>query len=268
MRNSLKILTALAIAPIILQPAAAKAATFGDVSHFHNVKVVGTQIYLGTHEGLYLLSGKNRMKLVGPELFDVMGLSVLGNSIIASGHPGAGSKLPSPTGLLQSKDGGRSWGVISLKGQVDFHLLESSDAEIFGGDSQSGKLKYSPDKGKTWKDLGANQYSDIAIDPTMGGMAIAIKSGKLFMTSDVFKTSSAVKGSYVFTQVEWTTKQLLALSGKDLLSSADYGATWKKVYSFKGQPGLLSANDKVIAVTVGSDFFVSTNAGISFKVIK
>ena len=37
-------------------------ATFDSVSHIHNIKVDGSRILLGTHEGLYLYEGPNKMK--------------------------------------------------------------------------------------------------------------------------------------------------------------------------------------------------------------
>lgn len=74
----------------------AQAATFDSVSHIHNIKVDGSRILLGTHEGLYLYEGPNKMKKLGSENFDVMGLAVSSGKIYASGHPNAGSKFPAP----------------------------------------------------------------------------------------------------------------------------------------------------------------------------
>ena len=100
----------------------AQAESFNAVSHFHQIKVLQEKILLGTHEGLYELTGSNSMRKMGTEQFDVMGLVVLGGKIFASGHPMSGSKLPTPVGLVASINLGKSWKQISLGGKVDFHL--------------------------------------------------------------------------------------------------------------------------------------------------
>lgn len=244
------------------------AATFDSVSHFHNLKVVGTQIYLGTHEGLYLLKGRNNMTLVGKEIFDVMGLSAVGNSLYASGHPGNGSELPSPIGFIKSVDGGISWKLISLQKQVDFHMLEAAGSDVYGVDSGSGNLMYSSNAGAKWISLGEAQYSDIAPAPTGKGKAVAIKNGSLIMTSDGFKKSKNVTIKFKVSQIEWTNLGLFALTGKTLLKSVDDGKTWNKLFTFTGDTGLLSASNSKIAVTIGADIFVSTDNGKSFKAIQ
>lgn len=244
-----------------------KAANLDSVSHIHHVKVVGSKILVLTHEGLYELVGKNDMKLVGKEKIDVMGFVSLGNVLVASGHPAVGSKMPNPIGVIKSLDGGLTWKSVSLSGKVDFHFLEGLGSDLYGADSQTGKLMHSADSGVTWKTLGANTFIDIAVSPKKSGVAIAIKDSGLLLTQNAFKSTTKIKGTLTMTQIEWRKSGLYGLSGSSLYKSTNSGKTWTKQSTFKGAPGLLSASDELMLVTVGSDIYTSKNEGKSFRKI-
>ena len=245
----------------------AGAETLNSVSHIHQVKVVGNKVLVLTHEGLYELVGKNDMKLIGKDRIDVMGFTSLGKLLFASGHPAKGSKMPNPIGLVKSLDGGLTWKSVSLVGKVDFHFLEGAGTDLYGADSQTGKLMYSSDSGKTWKDLGENTFTDIAVSPKMSGMAIAIKDSELLLTEQAFKSTTKIKNTLKITQIEWRKSGLYGLGGSSLYKSTNSGKTWTKLSTFKGVPGILSASDQMMLVTVGSDIYTSNNEGKSFKKI-
>ena len=245
----------------------ASALTLDSVSHIHHVKVVENKVLVLTHEGLYELVSKNDMKLIGKDKIDVMGFTTLGKALFASGHPSQGSKMPNPIGLVKSLDGGSTWKAISLVGKVDFHFLEGARSDLYGADSQTGNLIYSADSGKTWSSLGSNTFTDIAVSPDTSGMAIAINNSELLLTENAFKSTTKIKNGLKFTQVEWRNSGLYALSGSALYKSMNSGKTWTKLSTFKGVPGILSASDQMMLVTVGSDIYTSSNAGKKFKII-
>ena len=245
----------------------AGALTLDSVSHIHHVKVVENKVLVLTHEGLYELVGKNDMKLVGKDKIDVMGFTTLGKALFASGHPSQGSKMPNPIGLVKSLDGGSTWKAVSLVGKVDFHFLEGAGSDLYGADSQTGNLIYSADSGKTWSSLGSNTFTDIAVSPDTSGRAIAINNSELLLTENAFKSTTKIKNDLKFTQVEWRNSGLYALSGSALYKSMNSGKTWTKLNTFKGVPGILSASDQMMLVTVGSDIYTSSNAGKKFKVV-
>ena len=246
---------------------AASAATLDSVSHIHHVKVIENKVLVLTHEGLFELVGKNNIKLVGKDRIDVMGFTSLGKLLVASGHPAVGSKMPNPIGLVKSLDGGLTWKPVSLLGKVDFHFLEGAGSDLYGADSQTGKLMYSSDSGKTWKDLGENTFTDIAVSPKMSGMAIAIKDSELLLTEQAFKSTTKIKNTLKITQIEWRKSGLYGLGGSSLYKSTNSGKTWTMLSTFKGVPGILSASDQMMLVTVGSDIYTSNNEGKSFKKI-
>jgi photosystem II stability/assembly factor-like uncharacterized protein len=245
----------------------ASAVTLDSVSHIHHVKVIENKVLVLTHEGLYELVGKNDMKLVGKDRIDVMGFTSLGKLLFASGHPAIGSKMPNPIGLVKSLDGGLTWKPVSLVGKVDFHFLEGAGSDLYGADSQTGKLMYSSDSGKTWKDLGENTFTDIAVSPKMSGMAVAIKDSELLLTEQAFKSTTKIRNTLKITQIEWRKSGLYGLGGSSLYKSTNSGKTWTKLSTFKGVPGILSASDQMMLVTVGSDIYTSNNEGKSFKKI-
>ena len=245
-------------------PAAASGESLGSISHIHNVRVLGQKILLGTHEGLYILNGENDITKASPENFDVMGLSIDGSRIYASGHPGAGSKLPNPVGLLLSTNAGKSWKKVSLQGKVDFHLLESSGAELYGADSQSGDLLYSKDFGRTWSNQGKNTFSEIAINPVKKREALAIRDGALIWSKDSFKSEQTLPSKSKFTQIEWNKRLLLASSGEKLLFSADQGRSWKTRFTFDGAIGTIAQSSELIVIITGSKVWKSADGGKSF----
>ena len=253
----------------LLTPSAAfgSGESIGSLSHIHNVKVFGKKIYLGTHAGLYEYVDAKTVSKVSPEIFDVMGLTIDGKRIYASGHPGPGSKLPEPVGLLLSSNGGKTWKKVSLQGKVDFHLLEAYQQELYGADSQSGELMYSNNYGKKWVSLGKNQLSEVAINPQKNRSALAIKDGKLFMTQDNFTSMGDLKVDIQPSQIEWNSQQLVASAGKNLYQSLNGGKTWKRLYSFKGTIGILAHSTELLVAVVGNEVWRSTDGGRSFSVI-
>jgi photosystem II stability/assembly factor-like uncharacterized protein len=260
-----RILLAVLLGIGLPQSAIASGETIGSVSHIHNVEVFQKDILLGTHEGLYRYEKGGKLILLGEEKFDVMGLTIDGKKIWASGHPGPGSKLPEPVGLLHSKDLGKTWVKVSLQGKVDFHQLEASGSQLYGVDSFSGNLMYSQNSGKTWSTLGKNQFTDIAINPVKQGSALALKNGNLVMTNNNLKSFAEIKNKYKFSQIDWTGKRLLATSGSDLLISTNEGKLWKKLFSFEEQIGVLTQSNQLVVVTVGNSLFKSENGGRTFK---
>ena len=62
----------------------ASAETLDSVPHIHHVKVVENKVLVLTHAGLFELVGKNDMKLVSKDKFDVMGFTTLGKTLVAS----------------------------------------------------------------------------------------------------------------------------------------------------------------------------------------
>ena len=102
---------------------------------------------VAAHDGLYVYDGATPER-VGP-VIDLMGFTVAGpGHYYASGHPGTATDLPQPVGLIESRDGGNTWTVLSRGGGSDFHALTTAGSTVVGFD---GVLRSTAD-GRTWRE--------------------------------------------------------------------------------------------------------------------
>lgn len=255
---------ALLLMALIPTAASASGQSIGSLSHIHHIKAFGDQVLLGTHEGLFLYIDKETVKKAGRENFDVMGLATSGKTLFASGHPGSASKLPQPVGLLRSINAGKSWSKVSLQGEVDFHLLESSAGDIYGIDSGSGNLLHSSDQGKSWKNLGKSGFIDIAPHPTKKGSALALKNGVLISTANAFTKRKTMTTKEKLTALDWIDGGLLAASGKSLMRSTDNGATWKLIKRFSDAIVTITQSKELIVVVTPNQIHISQDKGETF----
>lgn len=233
---------------MISQSTSTFAATFDSVSHIHGAHAFGSRILMGTHEGLFQFVSQNNMKPIGKDRFDIMGLDSFGRTLFASGHPGPGSKLSNPVGLLRSDDSGMTWKSVSLLGEVDFHFLEVSGVQIIGENAIDGSLMYSKDSGRNWKKLGSNKFSDIALQSGSLGRVIAIDRGKLVRTSNAFTTVSKLSFKSDVTAIESIGKDLYIASKNKIFRSTDQAKSWKEVKSYESDISDISASSDILVV--------------------
>lgn len=151
------VLALAACTPTPDQPAGTSAPQQADSglpsTHIHGLSVSGdtSQVLLATHDGLFDVTKEPANKIGGTN--DLMGFTGAKDHGVfyASGHPGAGSDLPNPLGLIRSVDGGKTWEQLSRQGESDFHALTTTKSGIVAFD---GELRTTPD-GKTWKTVAA-----------------------------------------------------------------------------------------------------------------
>lgn len=245
--------TAVIVALLFTQMATANAATFDSVTHIHGIKAVGTNILMGTHEGLFEFVAQNNMEPIGKDRFDIMGLDSDGTTLFASGHPSLNSKLPNPVGLLRSDNGGKTWTSVSLLGEVDFHFLEVSGSQIYGGNATEGSLMYSKNLGKSWKRIGEMKFTDVAVLSGTQGGAVAIEKGKLFKTTNSFTNSTAVPFKSEIAAVESIGRDLYIASKNQIFRSVDQAKSWKLFKSYKADISDISVSSKILAAIVAGE---------------
>ncbi len=131
--------------------ASSTVAVSPTLDHVHGAVVDGDSVVVGTHGGLHRVDiATGRSERIGSAQDDFMGFTgQVAGTLVASGHPGPGSDLANPLGLLASEDGGQTWESRSLSGEVDFHGLAVNGDEVVGWDTR-GPLQWSTDGGRTW----------------------------------------------------------------------------------------------------------------------
>lgn len=182
---------------------AGSAATAGGLpsQHVHGVDVNpgDGRVYLATHDGLfrYDTSGPQR---VGP-VIDLMGFTVAGpNHFYASGHPGGGTDLPNPVGLIESTDAGQTWRALSRQGESDFHALTASGGGMIAG--YDGALAVTTD-GVTWdpRVITAAPYA-LAVSSD-GAVLLATTSAGLLRSIDTGRSWKPVPNAPPLMLVDW-----------------------------------------------------------------
>lgn len=183
-------------------------------------------VYVATHGGLFVFAGSGQPRLVGPTI-DLMGFTITGQGLLlASGHPGVGTDLPQPVGLIESADGGQSWTVRSRGGQSDFHALsESSSQGVLGYD---GTLRVSGD-GLTWRTLAAPaDVTSLGASPDGTTVLVATSAG-LQVSSSYGDAWAPVPDAPALVLLDWAdARQVVGLDGAGaVFVSSDAGRTWK-----------------------------------------
>lgn len=173
-------------------------------------------LFVASHTGLFRSpAGQTRGERVADRYQDTMGFTVTGpDEFLGSGHPDGRENLPPFLGLIRSADAGKTWQSVSLRGRVDFHVLEASGERIYayGSEFESGDPRFlaSEDGGRSWRRLRPPSpvVESLAIDPRR-------------------------------------PRRLALASGTDLYESLDAGRSWRKT---AGPAGLLTWTDLALYV--------------------
>lgn len=132
------------------------------LAHLHAAVYVDGRLLVGTHTGVAEIDPvSGAVSNRGASQDDFMGLTGSAELLVASGHPGMGSALPDPVGLLRSTDGAQTWETVSLTGEIDFHAL-AIDGDRIAGAATTGELMYSADGGVTWEGMGVAEVLSLA----------------------------------------------------------------------------------------------------------
>ena len=225
-------------------------------------------VLLATHGGLFRLDPSGPTA-VGP-VVDLMGFTVAADgSYLASGHPGQGTDLPNPVGLLSSTDGGATWSSMSRGGESDFHGLTAGSGLVAGFD---GRLRVSPD-GRSWtaRDIPAEPHV-LALSPN-GDRLLATTREGLLLSRDAGVTWAELNTPALLVAVDWADTDTIAgvdVTGR-LALSEDGGATWRTGSNQVGEVTALHASataDGVeLLVVVGGTVMRTIDLGSSVELL-
>lgn len=249
-------------------PAGSTAAVLvpAEAGHVHALgKDPGSgALLLASHGGLFVSRGAG-FERVGP-VVDLMGFTVAGpGHYYASGHPQPGTDLPAPVGLIESRDGGRSWDVLSRGGSSDFHSLTLAGPGLVGYD---GTMRVTADT-QDWQDVDAG-FEPISLAGALDDKRLVASSQDGIMTSrDAGRSWTAVAGSPAPALVSRAANAVIAVTGDGRIHLADAtGTAWKDTgLRVEGPMALVAtgATDEleVVVLTVGG--LVVSRAGAPFE---
>lgn len=198
-------------------------------------------VYVATHDGLFVYTDTGPRRVDGPTV-DLMGFTMTeSGDLLSSGHPGVGTDLPQPVGVINSRDGGKTWTVRSRGGQSDFHALTSSARGLLGYD---GTLRVSDD-GLTWRNLPLSaEVTSLGASPD-GAQVLAATSAGLQASSTYGDTWTLVPDAPTLIWLDWAdARQVVGVDQAGaVFISGDAGDTWKRVTAKAlGPPQAIGAN--------------------------
>lgn len=239
-------------------------------SHVHGIAVSGetSQVLLATHDGLFDVTTAPAAKIGGTN--DLMGFTPGPSDGVfyASGHPGPGSDLPNPLGLLRSSDGGRTWEQLSRQGESDFHALTATQAGIVAFD---GALRTSPD-GKAWSTVAADFAPAVLAGHPDSTTVLATTQDGIQRSTDSGSTWTPLENGPViqFAAFAHPAEAVGVEPDGTVHYSPDAGQTWT-------EQGRIDAEVMAIAALKGEDgrpwiwaatadgVMVSTDGGMTFR---
>jgi hypothetical protein len=252
------------------QPAAEAAS----VHHIHGLGVGpdSGELYVATHSGLFVATdGEQQLRQVGDSEQDIMGFSVVGpDRFIGSGHPDPDDTSSPPNlGLIESRDGGKTWKSISLLGAADFHVLRSAGDRIYGYDGTQGRLMVSSDAGRQWTQrTPPAAMFDLAIDPRDPDRIVASTERGMFSSADAGKSWRPVRDDIAGLLAWPALDGLYMVDGQGQVQrSADGGRRWEPAGGIGGQPAaFIARGDELYAALADSTVKRSTDGGATWTV--
>ncbi|MDO8384428.1 hypothetical protein [Microbacterium sp.] len=287
MNTRTRTLTATVLAGVLTVTATACTTAGSDepssappVAHIHDVAFAPDgAVLVGAHTGAYRIDlTTDEVSLVGDTVFDAMGLTVQGESILASGHPAPDNQedsfAPPNIGLVRHTETG--WEQVSLAGVTDFHMLATTPAApdfLLGLPSDRAALAASVDGGQTWADVAALTARDISIDPTNPDVVTATTPEGLMVSRDAGSSFAPVGNApmLVVIAADPTQEEGIIGAGADgtiWTGTTKPGAVWKTAGHATGIPAAISVSpDGTAAIADDSGVRITTDAGNTWRTV-
>lgn len=244
-----------------------QAANNAGMQHIHGLGVRRGALYIATHHGLWIApKGQTKAHRLGASRQDIMGFSVLSEDrFIGSGHPHPFQQdLPPNLGLIESRDGGRSWKNVSLSGEADFHVLQSVGTRIYGFDGVRGRLLTSSNNGRSWQPRTppAGVYA-LAIDPHNPRRIVASTEKGVFMSPNTGDGWRPLNDRLAGLLAWPRTARLYLVDGEGTVRrSGDGGRQWQTLGAIGGPPAaFIAAGTELYAALADGTVKRSTDGG-------
>jgi hypothetical protein len=230
-------------------------------------------LFIATHTGLFRMGSSDRSPERVAGLYqDTMGFTVVGRDhFLGSGHPGSIENDPPFLGLIESRNAGSTWRPISLRGDVDFHVLEAQGKTVygFGSDWETREARFlrSDDRGRTWTRLTPPEaLLGLAIDPQDPRVSVALGEQRGWFSRDGGASwrPLPIPGG----MVTWTPELgLIAVDLEGVIrNSSEPTGEWNEVGRLPGTPAALEAvGDELLAATHESQVLSSSDGGRTWR---
>jgi hypothetical protein len=230
-------------------------------------------LFIATHTGLFRMGSSDRSPERVAGLYqDTMGFTVIGRDhFLGSGHPGSTESDPPFLGLIESRNAGASWRPISLRGDVDFHVLEAQGKTVygFGSDWETREARFlrSDDRGRTWTHLTPPEgLLALAIDPRDPRVSVAFGEHRGWVSRDGGASwrPLPVQGG----MVTWTRELgLVAVDlGGVIRTASEPTGGWTEIGRIPGAPAALEGvGDELLAATHESQVLSSRDGGRTWR---
>jgi len=255
--------------------------------HIHGLSFSsdGSQLFVPAHDGL-LVYENGRWLLPDLPVHDYMGYSGVDDGFFSSGHPGPGSNLVNPLGLVRSTDGGETFETLAFEGESDFHLMAAgyeSHAVYVVNPAQNSRLPvglhYTLDEGQTWQQSQASGISggpiQLAVHPTEPGMVAVAAEGGLFLSNDYGDTFTRVGDAAPMTAVTFDLNGERLLFGYQGLFSYDLASGQINTFQVPAVTGddaigniaINPVSEQIAFATFARDIYLSEDKGQSWEAI-
>jgi hypothetical protein len=253
------------------EPATAPTSSDPGVIHVHGLgrNPADGALFIATHTGMFRLGSSDRSAERVAELYqDTMGFTVVGpDHFLGSGHPGSIDNGPPFLGLIESRNAGSTWRPISLRGEVDFHVLEAQGQTVYGfgsdWDTREARFLRSDDRGRNWTRLAPPEgLLGLAMDPQDPRVSVALGEQRGWVSRD--GGSSWRPLSVPGGMVTWSREQgLIAVDLEGVIRSAsEPTGEWREIGRLPGTPAALeAAGDELLAATHESRVLSSSDRG-------
>ncbi|WP_078593129.1 F510_1955 family glycosylhydrolase [Evansella clarkii] len=266
-----------------------------EIEHIHDMAFDREEegiLYVGTHYGLMhadLNSGEFYWQGTEEDRHDFMGFLITAENIfMSSGHPGHGSELENPLGVMKSEDHGGTWETGALYSEVDFHLMDANEGDseyLYGFDAYGGRMFKSQDGGEDWSEVSAEGINDrfhelysIISDPEDSERVLAGMANGIYESLDGGENFNLFNNELTMTSVSQGPDGILFANGigriEGLMKSTDFGETWEVVGELpeEAAPVLAIAvdhnNTDTLAIGTASDsIYWSDDQGKTWQLI-
>lgn len=179
-----------------------------EMMHVHGLGFSGdgAGLYVPSHDGLKVFENGVWNEAVA-EPHDYMGFGMVDDGFYSSGHPGPGSSLKNPFGVVKTTDMGQNLEMLDLYQEVDFHGMAvgyNSHAIYVINPQENSRmddigLYYSTDDTETWTKSEMTGLQgpifSIAAHPTNEAIVALGTSEGVFLSDDFGETFESVSDS-------------------------------------------------------------------------